>query len=77
MVDRAAMQVWLRSHAEALGKLPYRQRRVLELYYGLNGETTHRFDQIADLFYESTGRIRQIVDQATRRIQRATGDPHP
>jgi len=48
----------------ALQSLPDRQRRVLELRYGLDGEPAHTLEQVALTFSLTRERIRQIEDQS-------------
>ena len=54
----------------ALGSLPYRQRRVLELRYGLGGEEPRTLDELGLTFNVTRERIRQIEAQSLRRLQR-------
>ena len=45
---------------ELLEKLPSRERRAMELRYGLNGSIPHTYKQIGDLINVSRERVRQI-----------------
>ena len=58
----------------ALGTLTDRQRRVLELRYGLGGERPWTLNDVARSFDVTRERIRQVELQALRKLQRL-GDP--
>ena len=51
-----------------LDHLPYRERRVLELRYGLNGEPAQTLDKVAKLFKLTRERTRQIEEAALRKL---------
>jgi RNA polymerase primary sigma factor len=51
-----------------LEHLPYRERRVLELRYGLNGEPAQTLDKVAKLFKLTRERTRQIEEAALRKL---------
>jgi RNA polymerase primary sigma factor len=53
---------------EAMESLSYRERRVLELRYGLRGEQVRTLDQLARLFGVTRDRVRQIEDGAIRKL---------
>ena len=53
----------------SLGTLTDRQARILELYYGLNGERPKTLEQIGDLFGVTRERIRQVREQALRQLR--------
>jgi RNA polymerase primary sigma factor len=74
----------------ALECLSYRERRVLELRYGLGSERPSTLDEIGRKFNVTRERIRQIENQSIRKLQHlpesqqlrndvqtATGDTHP
>src|SRR5919205_935177 len=63
--DEAA-EVTLRKEALAqiLGTLSHRERRVLELRYGLNGEHPPTLDEVGRAFNVTRERIRQIENQS-------------
>jgi RNA polymerase primary sigma factor len=53
----------------ALENLSYRERRVLELRYGLGGERPCTLDEVGRTFNVTRERIRQIESQALRKLQ--------
>jgi RNA polymerase primary sigma factor len=59
--------------AEALAKclrsLNYRERRVLELRYGLNGEQPCTLDEVGRAFQVTRERIRQIENQGLKKLR--------
>ncbi len=54
---------------DALENLSYRERRVLELRYGLGGEHPCTLDEVARTFNVSRERIRQIENQSLKKLQ--------
>ena len=68
--ERAVMVLGEVALREALGTLPVRQRRVIELRYGLGGERPRTLDEVARVFDVTRERIRQIELQAMRKLQR-------
>jgi RNA polymerase primary sigma factor len=56
-----------------LGTLSLRERRVLELRYGLNGEHPCTLDEVGRAFNVTRERIRQIENQSLKKL-RALGD---
>jgi RNA polymerase primary sigma factor len=61
--------------AKCLGSLSYRERRVLELRYGLNGEQPRTLDEVGRAFQVTRERIRQIENQGLKKL-RALADSH-
>ncbi len=53
----------------ALANLGYRERRVLELRYGLGGAHSRTLDEVGRTFNVTRERIRQIEHQALRKLQ--------
>jgi RNA polymerase primary sigma factor len=51
-----------------LENLPYREKRILELRYGLNGEPPQTLDKVAKLFQLTRERTRQIEEAALRKL---------
>jgi RNA polymerase primary sigma factor len=51
-----------------LDNLPYRDRRILELRYGLNGEPAQTLDKVARIFKLTRERTRQIEEAALRKL---------
>jgi RNA polymerase primary sigma factor len=68
--DEAA-EVTLREETlrKILGTLPSRQRAVLELRYGFNGEHPRTLDEVGRTFNVSRERIRQIENQSLRKLE--------
>ena len=54
---------------DALENLSYRERRVLELRYGLGGEHPRTLDEIGRAFNVTRERIRQIENQSLKKLQ--------
>ncbi len=54
---------------EALDNLSYRERRVLELRYGLGGEHPRTLEEVGPTFNVTRERIRQIEHQAIKTLQ--------
>jgi RNA polymerase primary sigma factor len=52
-----------------LGMLSYRERRVLELRYGLDGNDPRTLDEVGRAFNVTRERIRQIENQSLRKLQ--------
>src|SRR3954454_11993429 len=58
-----------------LATLSHRERRVLELRYGLNGEHPRTLDEVGRTFNVTRERIRQIENQSLKKL-RALADSH-
>jgi RNA polymerase primary sigma factor len=54
---------------KCLTSLSYRERRVLELRYGLNGEQPRTLDEVGCVFKVSRERIRQIENQSLKKLR--------
>ena len=54
---------------EALENLSYRERRVLELRYGLGGEHPRTLDEVGRTFNVTRERIRQIENQSLKKLR--------
>jgi RNA polymerase primary sigma factor len=54
---------------EALENLSYRERRVLELRYGLGGEHPRTLDEVGRTFNVTRERIRQIENQSLKKLE--------
>jgi RNA polymerase primary sigma factor len=54
---------------EALENLSYRERRVLELRYGLGGEHPCTLDEVGRAFNVTRERIRQVENQSLKKLQ--------
>jgi RNA polymerase primary sigma factor len=59
-----------------LGSLGYRERRVLELRYGLNGEHPKTLDEVGRLFQVTRERIRQIENQGLKKLRALADSQH-
>jgi RNA polymerase primary sigma factor len=62
-----------RALAQCLASLSIRERRVLELHYGLNGEPPATLDEIGRIFNVTRERIRQIEKRSLQKL-RALGE---
>jgi RNA polymerase primary sigma factor len=54
---------------DALKNLSYRERRVIELRYGLGGGGPCTLDEVGRTFNVTRERIRQIENQSLRKLQ--------
>jgi RNA polymerase primary sigma factor len=54
---------------ESLSTLTERQAKILELYYGLNGNRPMTLEQIGEIFNVTRERIRQVREQALKRLR--------
>jgi RNA polymerase primary sigma factor len=72
-----AVEVTLRKEAlkRILGTLSLRERRVLELRYGLDGEPPRTLDEVGRTFNVTRERIRQIENQSLKKL-RALAEAH-
>ena len=66
----AAAETVLRNEAlqDVLNTLSYRERRVLELRYGLGGEHPRTLDEVGRTFNVTRERIRQIENQSLQKL---------
>jgi len=55
--------------ARALGALSERERGVLELRYGLNGEAPLTLDEVGRVFEVTRERIRQIENHSLKKLR--------
>jgi RNA polymerase primary sigma factor len=67
--ERAVEVITTEALREALENLSYRERRVLELRYGLGGEHPRTLDEVGRTFNVTRERIRQIERQALCKLQ--------
>jgi len=67
--ERAAEITTSEALREALENLSYRERRVLELRYGLGGEPPRTLDEVGRTFNVTRERIRQIEHKALCKLQ--------
>ena len=55
--------------ARALSTLPARDAKILELYFGLQGDREHTLDEIGKMLGVTRERVRQLRDRALRRLR--------
>jgi RNA polymerase primary sigma factor len=67
--DRAAEILTNEALRDALENLSYRERRVLELRYGLGGDHPRTLDEIGRTFNVTRERIRQIENQSLKKLR--------
>jgi RNA polymerase primary sigma factor len=67
--EHAAEIITKEALREALENLSYRERRVLELRYGLGGEHPRTLDEVGRTFNVTRERIRQIENASLRKLQ--------
>jgi RNA polymerase primary sigma factor len=67
--ERAAEILTKEALREALETLSYRERRVLELRYGLGGERPRTLDEVGRAFNVTRERIRQIENHSLKKLQ--------
>ena len=70
--ERAAEILTKEALRAALENLSYRERRVLELRYGLGGEHPRTLDEVGRTFNVTRERIRQIENQSLKKLQSLT-----
>jgi RNA polymerase primary sigma factor len=66
--ERAAEVLTQQALRDALAKLSYRERRVLELRYGLGSEQRRTLDQVGRTFNLTRERIRQIENHSLKKL---------
>ena len=66
--DAAAETLMHERLERVLDNLPYRERRIITLRYGLAGEAPRTLDQVARLFKLTRERTRQIEEAAIRKL---------
>ena len=65
----AAAEAMMRERLdEVLDNLPYRERRIIALRYGLDGEPPRTLDEVARMFSLTRERTRQIEEAAIRKL---------
>jgi len=67
--EKAALTLRNESLARALLLLGERERRVLELRFGLNGEAPRTLDEVGRAFNVTRERIRQIENQSLKKLR--------
>jgi len=74
--DRAVEVLTREALRAALENLAYRERRVLELCFGLAGEHPRTLDELGRMFNVTRERIRQIENHALKKLQHAREAQH-
>jgi len=74
LLPDAAAEVTMRAETleKILGTLSHRERRILELRYGLDGEHPRTLDEVGRTFNVTRERIRQIENQTLRKLSALT-----
>jgi len=67
--EKAAEVLTTKALRETLENLSYRNRRVLELRYGLGGEHPRTLDEVGRTFNVTRERIRQIENQSLKKLR--------
>ena len=67
--ERAVETLTKEALRDALENLSYRERRVLELRYGLGGEHPLTLDEVGRTFNVTRERIRQVEKESLRKLQ--------
>jgi RNA polymerase primary sigma factor len=67
--DRAVETLTNEALRDALENLSYRERRVLELRYGLDDQRAHTLAEVAHAFNVTRERIRQIEHRSLKKLQ--------
>jgi RNA polymerase primary sigma factor len=57
----------------AIDTLPARERKIIELRFGLNNSVPHTLEDIGQMFGISRERVRQLQNGALRRLRQRTG----
>src|SRR5204863_2487363 len=68
--ERAVERLTKEALRDALENLSYRERRVLELRYGLEDQHPRTLDEAGRAFNVTRERIRQIENQSLKKLQR-------
>jgi RNA polymerase primary sigma factor len=66
--DEATRKMRLETLLEILGVLSFRERRVLEMRFGLGGFEPCTLDEVGAAFHVTRERIRQIENQALKKL---------
>ncbi|MGN6167778.1 MAG: sigma-70 family RNA polymerase sigma factor [Solirubrobacteraceae bacterium] len=74
--ERAVETLTKEALRDALENLSYRERRVLELRYGVGDEHPRTLDEVGRTFNVTRERIRQIENQALKKLQKI-GEAQP
>ncbi len=67
--ERAVETLTKEALRDALQNLSYRERRVLELRYGIGGEHPRTLEEVGNTFNVTRERIRQIESQSLKKLR--------
>jgi RNA polymerase primary sigma factor len=67
--DSASLSLRREDIERALGSLPERERKVIELRYGLNGEPPYTLEEVGRAFGVTRERIRQIENNTLKKLE--------
>ncbi len=67
--DQASLQLLREQMSDILGILSERERRVLEMRFGLNDGNSHTLEEVGQAFGVTRERIRQIETKALRKLR--------
>ena len=67
--DAAALPSWKEATSESLATLPERERRVLELRFGIGNHRPHTLEEVGQEFGLTRERIRQIQAGALKKLR--------
>jgi RNA polymerase primary sigma factor len=70
--DTAARKSFKDTVVKGLDSLKEREREILKLYYGLEGEVPHTLDEIGERFSLTRERVRQVKENAIKKLKRDT-----
>ena len=73
--ERASENLQREDVQRVLGVLPQREREVLELRYGLNGQRPLTLEEVGETFGVTRERIRQIENNTLKKLQRPPRGP--
>ncbi len=60
----------------SLKLLPHKEARILELYYGLDGNPEHSINSLSQMFNMSDERIRQLKENGLKRLRKNKAHPN-
>ena len=69
--ERILRESFLMAMADAMAELPDRERRVLELRFGLDDDRPKTLREIGEILSLSRERVRQIESRALSRLRRS------
>ena len=72
--DAASLPSWKEATSESLATLPERERRVLELRFGIGNHRPHTLEEVGQEFGLTRERIRQIQSGALKKLRSPASD---